>query len=96
MTQKSKKAKGLVKKLGGPLLAAGIFLTSAGLADRTGMSSAAAELHHAYYESFEKAGYIVPVKPTKSFLKGYYDVFAGFDGLALAGLIMLYRKRKDY
>jgi len=95
MTQKPRKAKGLVKKIGGPLLAAGIFLASAGLADRTGMSSAAAELHYAYCESLEKAGYKFPMMPEKPLLRAYYDVFAGMDGLALAGLIMLSRKRKD-
>ena len=96
MTQKPRKAKGLVKKIGGPLLAATIFLASAGLANRTGMSSAAAELHCAYLESLEKAGYKQPLWPKERLLRVYYDIFAGIDGLALAGLIMFSRKRKDY
>lgn len=96
MTQKPKKAKGLVKKIGGPLLAAGIFLASAGLADRTGISSAAAEGHILYCESLEKAGYMFPMMPKEPLLRAYYDVWAGLDGLALAGMIMLSRKRKDY
>jgi hypothetical protein len=95
MIQKSGKAKGLVKKLKGPLLAATIFLASAGLADRTGMSSAAAELHSTYYKSLKKAGYMAPIIPEEIFLRGYYDVWAGIDGLVLAGLISFYRKKKD-
>ena len=96
MIQKPRKAKGLVKKIGGPLLAAGIFLASAGLADRTGMSSAVAELHCAYCESLEKAGYKFPIKPKEPLLRIYYDIFAGIDGLVLLGLIRRNREMKDY